>query len=425
MSELVNSYYEASALRPPPMPSLEGGVSADVCVIGGGYTGLSCALELAIAGKSVVLLESSRIGWGASGRNGGQMIYGYSTDNLASPAKQGGVSEKYLFDLSVKAIDLARQRIKQYGIECDFKSGYMLAALHQRHYRELQQKVEQLQKKYQYPTRLLDRAQTRECIASRRYCGALVDDNSGHLHPLKYALGLAQAAIQTGVKVYENTPAVSFTNDNNGARIKTPKGEVVSKALTLAGNAYINILPPPLQGRVMPVRTYIGATTPLDAKVADNLIANGRAVCDMNFILDYFRVSADKRLLFGGRVSYSNRAPAHLTPLMRRRMTAVFPQMTDVSLEYAWGGSVAITVSRFPDIGRWDDNIYYAHGFSGHGVAISGFAGKILADGIIGDSERLDVFNRIKPARFVGGSMFRMPMLAMAMMYYRLRDIIG
>ena len=424
MTALVNSYYEASVSRPPQKPTLQGAVRADVCVIGGGFTGLSCALELARRGQKVVVLESERVGWGASGRNGGQMIYGYSTDDLRAAAKQADVSEKYLFDMSTEAVSLVRQRVSEFNIDCDLRMGYFLAAIHRRHCHWLDERMRKLSEDYNYHVRVLDATETRERIASRRYCGALEDDNSGHLHPLKYLLGLLQAAESAGAEIYEQTSALSAEETADGAKIKTAEGEVSCRAMVFAGNAYLDIAPPRLRSRIMPVSTYIAATSPLGEREAENLIS-GHSVCDMNFILDYFRCSADSRMLFGGRVSYANREPADIAHTIRQRMIRVFPQLSEAQIEYAWGGSIAITINRFPDIGRHGRAAYYAQGFSGHGLAMSGFAGKVIADAVAGDSEKFDVFARVRHADFVGGRYLRTPLLVLAMMYYRLRDILG
>ena len=423
MEELTRSYYEASAERPPPRPPLDGDIAVDVCVVGGGFTGLSCALELARAGKSVALLEAARLGWGASGRNGGQVLRGYSTDNLAAPAKAAGVGEKELFDMSMEAVHLVRDRIRQFNIACDWQDGSMLAAIHPRHCRELESMAGELAR-WNHPVQLLDAAETREHIASRRYCGAMTDDRCGHFHPLKYLLGLARAAADAGVKIYENTAAQSFSETESGAIVRAGKFNIRCEHLALAGNAYLDI-DRQLRARIMPVSTYIGATAPMTRDDADNLILERRAVCDMNFVLDYFRVSADHRLLFGGRVSYANREPRDLEKVIRQRMRKVFPQIGDAVFDYVWGGSVAITVNRFPDIGRHGRRAYYAQGFSGHGAALSGFAGKVMADAMLGDSGRLDVFARVRHADFVGGRFLRAPLLVAGMMYYRLRDLVG
>ena len=422
MNELVKSYYEATVSRSPPSAVLTGDITADVCVIGGGYTGLSCALELAQAGRRVVILEAAQVGWGCSGRNGGQVLFGYSRGDLSAPARQAGVSEKYLFDLTVDAVALLKSRIKTYAIDCDWRDGYLLAAIHERHRREAAEDAEMLSR-FGYPVRLLDAAETRAHIASRRYCAALLDKQGGHFHPLKYVLGLARAATEAGAQLYENTAALSVVEKNGEVEVRTANGLVKCQQVALAGNAYLTIAPS-IGARIMPVGTYIGATEPLGEEEAHNLIL-GHCVCDMNFVLDYFRCSVDGRMLFGGRVSYLNREPPNLEEKMRQRMTAVFPQLADKRFDYLWGGSVAITMSRFPDLGRQGNHVYYAQGFSGHGAALSGFAGKILAAAMSGDAEKLDVFARIKHTNFVGGKMLRAPILALAMWYYRMRDLLG
>ena len=420
---LAPSYYEASVSRPPPAPPLRGEVRADVCVVGGGYAGISCALELARAGRKVALLEARQVGWGASGRNGGQALFGYSTDRLAAPARQAGVSEKALFQLSAEALALLRSRAAEFNIDCDLRRGHLLAAVKPRHERELREYVEKLSREYDYPVRFLDMMETREIIASRRFIAALSDDNSMHLHPLKFALGLAQAAKQNGADFYENSPAANFAENNGGAVVSTPDGKVSCAQIVLACNAYLGGLAPAARARIMPVGTFIGATRPLGEQ-AEKLIANNACVCDMNFVLDYFRLSADQRLLYGGRVSYSNREPRDLRAALRRRIRQTFPQVADAELERAWGGSVAITQSRFPNLSREGARVYCAQGFSGHGLALSGFAGKVIAEAICGDTEKFDIFARIRHRRFPGGPALRAPLLVVGLLYYRMRDLL-
>ena len=368
----------------------------------------------------MVLLESAVIAWGASGRNGGQFIHGYSTGNLAACARDANVDEKTLFDLSLQAINLLRQRVRDYHIDCDLRQGYLLAAIKPRHCREMEQWQKTLAG-YGYATRLLDMLETREIIATRRYCGSLFDENSGHLHPLKYALGLAKAAALADVKIYENTQATGFSRKNGGFRVTTGNGTVRCDNAVLAGNAYQGNLIPSVCEKIMPVGTYIGATAPL-GEAADKLIANGASVCDMNFVLDYFRNTPNTRLLFGARVSYSNITPRDLKACIKSRMKLVFPQLAEEKIEYAWGGAVAITQNRFPNIGRHGENIYYAQGYSGHGLALSGFAGTVIADVIIGESEKFDIFSRIRHRPFPGGPLMRTPLLVLAMLYYKMRD---
>ena len=416
------SYYEAGILRPPAAAPLRGDARADVCVIGGGFTGISCALELARAGRKVILLEGRQIGWGASGRNGGQIIFGYSRDDLSAPARQAGVSEKALFDLSLEALALLKNRVREFGIQCDLTPGHMLAA-EPKHARELREHVRKLREDYQYPVRHLDLMETREIIASRRFSSALLDENSAHFHPLKYALGLAEAAQRNGVVIHEDSMAEKFEERESGATVFTAEGKVGCDQVVLACNAYLGDLAPAARARIMPVGTFIGATVSLGAE-AEKLIANNACVCDMNFVLDYFRLSADGRLLYGGRVSYSNREPRDLRAAIRRRMAATFPQIADVELEFAWGGSVAITRSRFPNLSREGRRVYCAQGFSGHGAALSGFAGKVIADAIMGDANKFDMFAKTRHSRFPGGGMLRAPLLVLGMLYYRMRDLL-
>ena len=422
-SALPPSYYEAGVSRPPAAPALRGEVRADVCVVGGGFTGISCALELARAGRKVVLLEARRVGWGASGRNGGQVLFGYSTDRLAAPARQAGVSEKALFQLSAEAVALLRDRANEFAIGCDLQHGHLLAAVKPRHERELREYVEKLSREYDYPVRFLDLMETREIIASRRFIAALSDDNSMHIHPLKFALGLAQVAKKFGADLYENSPVVDFAEKNDGAVASTADGKVSCDQVVLACNAYLGGLAPAARARIMPVGTFIGATRPLGDD-AEKLIATNACVCDMNFVLDYFRLSADRRLLYGGRVSYSNREPRDLPGAIRRRIRLTFPQIAEAELEHAWGGSVAITQNRFPNLSREGRRVYCAQGFSGHGVALAGFSGKIIADAIRGDTEKFDIFARIRHRGFPGGKALRAPLLVLGMLYYRMRDLL-
>ena len=420
-----SSYYEASVTRPDAAPPLTGSATADVCVIGAGFTGVSCALNLAQRGRRVILLESRAVGWGASGRNGGQMLHDFSSHNLPAVARAAKVSEKTLFDMSLAAVELIHTNARQYNIDCDIRRGYAEAAVKQSHLRELQQWAEKAAREYDYPhNTVLDSVRFREIIASRAYCGGLLNDISGHLHPLKYLLGLAAAAVAAGVRLHENTAATRIEETAAGSvTVHTREGSVQAASVFVACNAYLDNLLPAVQPRIMPVGTYIAATEPLGAE-ADNLIADNRCVCNTNFVIDYYRASADKRLLFGGRVSYSRRPPSDLSNALRRRMLTIFPQLSEVRYDYVWGGYVAITINRFPDIGRVGKSVYYAQGFSGHGVALTGYTGKLIADAICGEQEKFSIFSRVPHRKFPGGDTLRTPLLVLAMLYYRLRDIL-
>jgi gamma-glutamylputrescine oxidase len=269
----------------------------------------------------------------------------------------------------------------------------------------------------------MDRGELEGLLATDRYIGGLYDAASGHLHPLNYTLGLNRAAVAAGARVFEGSP-VEAVEPGDRITVRTPAGVVRCRYLLLCGNAYLGGLSRPLRGRVMPVGTYIVATEPLGETLAESLIANGMAVADINFVLDYYRLSADTRLLFGGRVSYSTVPPPSLTHSIRARMLKVYPQLGDVRIEYAWGGNVAITMNRAPHFGRLSDNVFFAQGFSGHGIVMTGFAGQLLAEAVAGTAERLDVFARIPHRPFPGGPMFRTPALVLAMAWYRLRDLL-
>lgn len=421
---LPASYYEASADRRPFGAPLSGSVEADVCVVGGGFTGVSAALNLAERGRKVVLLEARKVGWGASGRNGGQCILGYPCHDLSQVAREMGQdSPKALWELAKEAVDIVRERIRRHSIDCDFQPGFMLAAVKERQLRELEEERRLLSELHGHEVELLDREALRKALASDLYLGALYDRFSGHLHPLKYLLGLAQAAGEAGVDIREDTP-VTRLEAGGSPRVATAAGEVRCRKVVLACNAYIGGLQPEVSARVMPVGTYICATRPLGKERADSLIANRACVCDANFVLDYFRLSADHRMLFGGRVSYSTREPRNIVGAMRARMVRAFPQLRSEDVDYCWGGYVGITIRRFPDFGRAGDNVLYAQGFSGQGVALTGLAGKLLAEAAEGDASRFDRIAAFEHRPFPGGAWMRTPILVLGMLWHRMRDLM-
>lgn len=420
----VDSYYAASANPMPDYPVLQGEETADVCVVGAGLTGTSCALELAKRGYDVVVLEANRVAWGASGRSGGQMIFGYSCGEEALEKLIGPDDARRLWDMSLEAVDLIRERVRDYGIDCDLSPGHLHAAIKPRQMRALEAWHRALDERYGYGSpELWDRDRIRSAVASERYIGGLHDPNSGHLHPLNYTLGLAAAAGQAGARFFEASRATGIVHGPEPT-VTTAGGSVRCRHVVLGGNAYLGDLSSRLAARIMPVGTYIGASEPLGRERASALIPDNIAVADTNFVLDYFRLSADHRMLFGGRVSYSTVVPPDLAAAMKRRMVKVFPQLSDVGMEYAWGGYVGITRNRAPDFGRIDDNIFYAQGFSGHGIALTGLAGRLMAEAVAGTAERFDVFSRIPHADFPGGVLMRTPALVLAMFWYRLRDLL-
>ena len=421
----VASYYAASAAAAPQHPALSGSVRADVCVVGGGIAGCSAALHLAERGMKVVLLEDNRIGWGASGRSGAQAIHGIAAGQGKLTRLIGAQGARAVWDMSVEALALMRGLIARYDIACDWADGYMLTAVKERHVHELQAEFHELRDGYGYPSlRLLAREELRATLDTDRYLAAMYDGNSGHLHPLNYTLGLAAAAESRGVQIYEGTRALGFTRVDSRARVTTPGGDVQASQLVLCGNVYLGATAPALARKIMAVATYIVATERLEVGRAARLIANNAAVSDMNWVLDYYRRSADQRLLFGGRVNYSGLRSFDAPSATRARMLRVFPQLADVRIEYSWGGEVDITLNRAPHFGRLAPNVYFLQGFSGHGIALTGIAGKLVAEAIAGTAERFDVFARIPHANFPGGMALRRPALVLAMLYYRLKDLL-
>ena len=421
----THSYYAASANQQINCPTLQGNHTADICVVGAGITGLSAALNLAERGYKVAVLEANLIGWGASGRSGGQMIFGFGCDMSVIEKSAGKIAAKAMWDMSVEAIDILRQRVDQHQIQCDLQQGHLHAAIKPRQMRELEEWQGSLERQYDYASlSLWSKQQVQSKMASERYIGGLYDANSGHIHPLNYTLGLAKAALDAGVSIYTASAVTKVTRKSKANICHTMQGQVTAEQVLFCGNAYMGKLVPEISSKIMPVGTYIGATEPLGKARAQALINNNMAVADINFVLDYFRMSADYRMLFGGRVSYSTLAPPNLSNSMRQRMLGVFPQLADVNMAYSWGGNVAITMNRGPHFGRLGKDLYFAQGFSGHGIAATGLAGKLLAEAVAGQTERFDLFDEISHLPFPGGTLFKTPALILAMAWYRLRDML-
>jgi gamma-glutamylputrescine oxidase len=421
--DYVESYYLASTPVPPPTLPLQGELRADVCVVGGGIAGCSAALSLAERGYRVVLLEAHRVGWGASGRGGGQVIYGLSAEQDSLKALLGPQDARAVWEVSLAGLALLKRRIVQHRIECDWVDGQMLTAIKPRQWRALEAWQAELSEDYGYPsTRLIGREELRTLLATERYIGALYDSNGGHLHPLRYTLGLARAATQAGVEIHEASAVLAWSSNAGRVQVRTAAGSVDCAQLVFAGNAWLGRTVPALQRKLMTVGTYIIATEPLGEQRARALITNNAAICDTNWILDYFRCSSDHRMLFGGRVNYSGVDLRAVGPATAQHMLKVFPQLTGTRIEYAWGCLLDITLNRAPDFGRLHPNVYFLQGFSGHGIALAGIAGELAAEAIAGTNERFDVFARLPHREFPGGMWLRRPALVLAMLWYRLRD---
>lgn len=420
----IDSYYAASANPAPVHPTLAGTIDVDVCVIGGGIAGCSTALHLAERGYRVALVESRRIAWGASGRSGGQAIGGYACGQQKLIDTLGIDDARKLWDISVESLALLRDRVERHAIDCDLHWGQMHVAIKPRQREALLAEQHELQEKFGYRNlRFLEGPEVEALLATQRYCAGLYDSGSGHLHPLNYTLGLAAAAQAAGVQIFEDT-TVTRVQQGDPATVVCETGSIRARFVALCCNAYIDGLAPQLDARIMPVGTYIVATEPLGEARMNELMRDNIAVTDINFVLDYFRRSADHRLLFGGRVSYSGLDAFDTKSATRKRMLKVFPQLSDIAIEYAWGGYVDITMNRAPDFGRIAPNVYYLQGFSGHGIALTGIAGKLVADAIAGQAERFDLFTKIEHRKFPGGTLLRMPALVLAMLWYRMRDFL-
>jgi gamma-glutamylputrescine oxidase len=417
------SYYQATANDQMAFESLKGEVSADVCVIGAGYTGLSAALELATAGFKVVVLEAERIGYGASGRNGGQVCTGFSSGQQKIASQLGRDDARKCFALAEESKALLKERIASHNIDCDLTWGYMHVVPKPHLIAELKEWCHEYEGLGVSGLSILEKPELEKKLGSTIYHGALRESGAGHLHPLNYCLGLARAAVKAGVTIHENS-RVSQVETGSSPSATTPHGKVAAKFMVIAGNAYLGRTVKNLYGRVMPVASYIIATEPLGEAVAKSLIADNEAVANTNFIVDYYRRSKDHRMLFGGRASYSTFEPPSLATYMRPRMTHVFPQLKDVKIDHAWGGYIAITSNRIPDCGRLSPTVYYAHGYSGQGVALAGLYGKLMAEAIRGIAGRFDLLAKIKHLPFPGGPV-RTPILVAAMMYYRIRDALS
>ena len=421
------SYYAASSLPQPDHPALQGELVADVCVVGGGFSGLNTAIELAERGMSVVLLEAHKIGWGASGRNGGQLIrgVGHGLDQFVPVVGTEGVRQMKLMGL--EAVEIVRQRVERFQIACDLTWGYCDLANKPGDLEGFAEDAQELRSLgYRYETRLLQANEMHSVVGSDRYVGGLIDMGSGHLHPLNLALGEAAAAQQLGVQLFE---ASAVTRIDYGPQVKvhTLHGSVRAKTLVLGCNAYLNGLNPELSGKVLPAGSYIIATEPLTEAQARALLPQNMAVCDQRVALDYYRLSADRRLLFGGACHYSGRDPQDIGAYMRPKMLKVFPQLAEVKIDYQWGGMIGIGANRLPQIGRLKDqpNVYYAQAYSGHGVNATHLAGKLLAEAISGQhGGGFDLFARVPHMTFPGGKHLRSPLLALGMLWHRLKELV-
>jgi glycine/D-amino acid oxidase-like deaminating enzyme len=420
------SYYAASSVAQPERPALGGAITADVCVVGGGFSGLNAAIELAERGLRVVLLEARQIGWGASGRNGGQLIrgVGHGLQQFKKIIGDDGVRDLKLMGL--EAVEIVRERVAKYAIDCDLAWGYCDVANKPADLQGFVEDAEELRSLgYAHELRLLQPDEMHLVVGSQRYVGGLVDMGSGHLHPLNLALGEAQVAHNLGVQLFEHSPATRIDYGSK-VTVHTAQGSVTADNLVLGCNAYLDGLNSELSGKVLPAGSYIIATEPLSAALAQQIIPHNMAICDQRVTVDYYRLSADRRLLFGGACHYSGRDPKDIAAYMRPKMLEVFPQLEDVRIDYQWGGMIGIGANRLPQIGRLkgQPNVFYAQAYSGHGLNATHLAGKLLAEAISGQQSRgFDLFAQVPHMTFPGGKYLRSPLLALGMLWHRFKEL--
>ncbi|MFV8845653.1 NAD(P)/FAD-dependent oxidoreductase [Serratia fonticola] len=425
MMEHVASYYAASANPHAPYPQLNEAIRCDVCIVGGGFSGLSSALHLTEAGYDVVVLEAARIGWGASGRNGGQVVNSYSRDIDVIEARYGQQTAAMLGSMMFEGAEIIRQRIDRYAIACDYRPGAVAAALTSRQFNELTQKMNHWQRYGHQQLELLDGEAMRRTVASERYVGGLLDRQGGHLHPLNLALGEAKAVRRHGGRLFEQS-AVTHIDYGQPNKLHTAQGSVSASLVILAGNAYLGEkLEPRLRRLSMPCGSQIITTEPLSADMALSLLPDNYCVEDCNYLLDYFRLTADNRLLYGGGVVYGAQDPADIDARILPLMLKTFPQLKKVRIDYRWTGNFLLTLSRMPQFGRLENNVYYLQGDSGHGVTLTHLAGKLIAEVLRGDAERFDAFAQLPHLPFFGGRHLQVPFTALGAAYYALRDRLG
>jgi len=427
--QLPPSYYTATCNDLKPFKRLEGNMKVNVCVVGGGFTGVAAALHLAERGYEVALVEQNHIGWGASGRNGGQVIGGYGPElsNLTKIEKVFGKDNaRAAWDMGVECVDIIKGWVEKYDIDCDLKWGYFDAAMKERDMDELKEAMDTLVSfGYEPEQKVIERAQVKDIVGSDRYIGGVTNMGWGHCHTLNLVRGEARAAEKLGVKVFEDARVSKMDYRDDHVVIDMDTCRITADIVVLGGNAYLGRLVPKLASRVLPAGSYIVATEPLSDEQVASVLPSDYAVCDQRWALDYFRLSADKRLLFGGLATYSGRHPRDIVAAVKPNMLKVFPQLEGVKIDYSWGGYMGIGLNRIPQVGRLKPNVYFAQAYSGHGVAATHMSAKLIAEAIAGQFERFDIMAKIKHPPFPGGQLFAQPLQAIGMAYYRMKDALG
>ncbi|EED36249.1 gamma-glutamylputrescine oxidoreductase [Luminiphilus syltensis NOR5-1B] len=420
-----DSWYAASTADLSDFPPLSGEVSTDVCVIGGGYTGLSSAIHLRKLGYQVTLLEANRVGWGASGRNGGHVGTGQRAGQDDLEKWVGESAAKDLWQLGLDAVSLVGELIDTHGIDCEWGHGCLHVASRAGHAAELEEEVAHLRDHYGYDQiAYLNKEQVAERTSARGCHGGTLDWGSRHLHPLKYAAGLARVAAELGVKIHEGSRVLGY-EEGPLVSIRTDSGSVKAQKMVLGCNGYLGTLEPRIAGNIMPINNFVIATEPLPDAVCERLIKDNTSMSDTLFVINYWKRSADNRIIFGGGETYTKQFPADIKNFVRPYMLKIYPELADTRIDYGWGGTLGITMNRMPDFGRLGHNVFYAHGFSGHGVPTATLAGKLLANAIHGDTTDFDRMAAVPTHRFPGGTLLRWPGLVAGMLFYSLRDKLG
>ena len=421
----TTSFYAASANIHTLRPTLKGDLTFDVCVIGAGFSGLSTALHLAEQGHNVAVVEGARIGWGASGRNGGQVVNGLNASLRTINRRYGQDTANFVAGLVMEGGEIIRERVKTYNIQCDYKPTNLFTACTDAHMRELEERLALWQGYGLNTQEMVSKNKISDHVGTDMYAGGMIDHSGGHMHPLNLALGEADAIEKNGGTIFEMSRVIDVDYEAARPVVKTDTGSITCKTVVLCGNAYLGKVVPKLASRVMPVSTQMMATEQLSDDLAKRLLPTDTCVEDIRYILDYYRLSADNRLLFGGGTVYGGADPRDIEAKLRKNMNKVFPELVNTKIEHAWSGNFALSFSRVPQMGRLNNNTYFAHGYSGHGVTGSHTFGRILAEAISGDASRYDVFEKVPYIPFPGGRMFRVPYSVIGSWYYSFKDKFG
>ena len=421
----VESYYAATANTQTVRNRLEADMETDVCVIGAGFSGISSALHLAESGHRVVVLEASRVGWGASGRNGGQIVNGFSRDLIEIESRYGVEAATAIGQMALSGGDIIRQRIEKYNIKCDLKAGNVFAAFTSKQLKGLAAMHENWQKHGHDQLEMMDASDIRQHIETDRYVGGLLDRKGGHIHPLNLCLGEAAAVESLGGQIFEQSAVTGIQSKGDRQVVNTAFGSVTANKVVVCGNAYLGHVVPEIENKIMPVSTQIITTEVLGEETCQRLMPGQTCVEDTNYMLDYYRMTADHRLLFGGGSTYGGAEPSSIVNKLRPNLEKTFPELKGVGIDFAWSGNFALTMTRIPHFGQIGESVFFIHGYSGHGVTATHLAGKLIAQAIDGQPEQFRHFSDLPFYPLPGGRLFRVPLSVIGSWWYITRDKLG